>query len=693
MNQIQVDSHLIEKAKKRNFSTKLVPTLNIPETEIEARLKYYYSIPQPAQKSQEWLDQRTNYITASAFGHTLGPKWNSNRNELLKEKVSHGKYKSFFGNEATRWGEKYEDIANYIYCYRNKCDVKEFGMIPHPDYPFLGASTDGITSKLINLEIKCPYSRRIKPGDVKQIYWQQMQLQMAVLDLELSHFLECTFNEYPSERDFYMDFNYDGLVNEEKGIIIEYVNLNVTNLAGLPKTMYIYSPIPLCQDQDQLRIWHKQNISKVISSSHQIYIRSHYWVLDVCSCVNVVRDREWFDSQIEKFVSFWKEVVDYRNKGGMDTLEEDININKPKRAPRQSKIIHDPNSNKKSLMIDDDDGLPPGYILSSSDEEIIPDKSEIIVESTDEEGNNLGCLLDSSDEENNMIINKNKNNENKKNENNLESSDKKPEKSCLLTSSESSEEKDTNICKKRQSPRAILRRRAKKSKNEYLSDHDEGYEIPKKKISLQFSRKSNSSNNDLFDYSENSSNKTNSEYQADDDDSSSGSDEEHDSPPVRPQSKQVSFYKSKKTSSKRSRTSSRSSVNHNKYTNKELVNLQDLDLRFNQIETLPEGIFDQLINLQVLDLDDNKIETLPESIFNNLGNLQVLYLYNNKIETLPENIFNKLVKLQELYLTNNKIKTLPERIFDKLVKLQELNLSNNKINILPKVNSNCTIYH
>tara|TARA_R100001163_G_C5068192_1_gene208147 strand:- start:6657 stop:8516 length:1860 start_codon:yes stop_codon:yes gene_type:complete len=404
MNNIDIDARIIENTHKRNYATDLIPTLNIPQKEIDKRIEYYYSIPQPPQKSQAWLDQRTNYITASSFGHALASKWSSHRNELMKNKVSNGNYNTFKGNEATRWGEKYEDVCCAIYCYRNDVTVYEFGLIPSTKYPFLGASTDGITSKLINLEIKSPFSRKIKPGSVKPIYWQQMQLQMDVLDLNLSHFLECSFHEYPSEKDFWMDFDYEDLEHPEKGIVVEIVNKDVMNNGGEPKTMYIYSPIELCLNANQLRVWHKQQISNIISSREQVYIRSHFWILAAYSCVNVARDREWFNNQVPKFIEFWEEVQRYRKNGGLEVLQKDIEKNRPK--PKRIKVESDSSKFDKypnSLSFNGDgidDDLPGGYILSSSDEEIVDDKKDGHKQGklvTDNSGG--GCLMDSSSEE------------------------------------------------------------------------------------------------------------------------------------------------------------------------------------------------------------------------------------------------------------------------------------------------------
>jgi len=65
----------------------------------------------------------------------------------------------------------------------------------------------------------------------------------------------------------------------------------------------------------------------------------------------------------------------------------------------------------------------------------------------------------------------------------------------------------------------------------------------------------------------------------------------------------------------------------------QIVNLQSLNLFFNQLTTLPGEIFN-LTNLQSLNLSFNKLSTLPGEIFN-LTNLQKLYLYNNQLSTLP----------------------------------------------------------
>jgi hypothetical protein len=141
-------------------------------------------------------------------------------------------------------------------------------------------------------------------------------------------------------------------------------------------------------------------ISKIISSSDQVYIRSHFWILAAYSCVNVARDREWFNSQVEKFIEFWKEVDQYRKSGGLEKLEEDIVKYKPK--PKRVRVDSPPRiklKGKRSLKFNEDgidDELPPGYIMSSSDEEI-----ERVTPQVEFEEDGEGCLIDSSDDDDN----------------------------------------------------------------------------------------------------------------------------------------------------------------------------------------------------------------------------------------------------------------------------------------------------
>ena len=98
-----------------------------------------------------------------------------------------------------------------------------------------------------------------------------------------------------------------------------------------------------------------------------------------------------------------------------------------------------------------------------------------------------------------------------------------------------------------------------------------------------------------------------------------------------------------------------------KMTIEEILNLQELDLSYNQLKEIPKEIF-TLTNLQKLGLSNNQLTEVPKEIFT-LTNLQVLNLYNNQLTELPKEIGN-LTNLQILYLYNNKLKIdqVPENL-------------------------------
>ncbi|CBJ27854.1 conserved unknown protein [Ectocarpus siliculosus] len=114
-----------------------------------------------------------------------------------------------------------------------------------------------------------------------------------------------------------------------------------------------------------------------------------------------------------------------------------------------------------------------------------------------------------------------------------------------------------------------------------------------------------------------------------------------------------------------------------------LTALESLDLTYNELTTLPEGIFGGLTALEYLELSYNELTTLPEGIFGGLTALELLRLYSNELTTLPEEIFGGLTALERLSLSNNELTTLPEGLFGGLTALELLWLLNNSLTTLP----------
>jgi len=163
------------------------------------------AIPQHKQKSQEWLNQRKGFLTSSDAASALGTNPYSSYDELVFKKC--GVAKPFTGNIATRHGERYEDEAIDRYCSVMGMVNYEFGLIPYKDVPrespdpelnFLAGSPDGIAlpvgctdeSEPIMIEVKCPFRRKPKQGQVPEHYLPQVQLNMLICKCNKADFIE-----------------------------------------------------------------------------------------------------------------------------------------------------------------------------------------------------------------------------------------------------------------------------------------------------------------------------------------------------------------------------------------------------------------------------------------------------------------------------------------------------------------------
>jgi putative phage-type endonuclease len=152
---------------------------------------------QYAQRTPEWYAARGDLITASDAAAALDIKpyetyKGSPRAELLKRKA--GTSTANIPSAILMHGVKHEDEARDLYVARTGEEVFEFGLLIHPDLPWLGASPDGVTRSGKLVEIKCPVSRAIEPGKVPEHYVPQIQVCMEVMDLE-----RCVFIQYKPE--------------------------------------------------------------------------------------------------------------------------------------------------------------------------------------------------------------------------------------------------------------------------------------------------------------------------------------------------------------------------------------------------------------------------------------------------------------------------------------------------------------
>lgn len=258
-------------------------------------VKKLQKIKLPEQRTAEWYQMRENMITASDFGSILGKSKYNSRNSVLKQKCGIGA--KFKGNEYTRWGTKYEEVATELYRIKYNTPVIEFGCLQHPKYSFIGASPDGITPDGTMLEIKVPKTRKFEKNNIPPHYYHQMQGQLEVCGLYECDFLQCEINEYSTKKEYLDDNN-----TEFKGAIIEYIDEN-------NQLKFIYSKVNL--NEKDLDKWINGNKIKLNTKS-LICKNISYWKI-IRYCIDrVLKEDNWLENSLPIFESFWKDVLYYR---------------------------------------------------------------------------------------------------------------------------------------------------------------------------------------------------------------------------------------------------------------------------------------------------------------------------------------------------------------------------------------------
>jgi hypothetical protein len=210
------------------------------------------------------------------------------------------------------WGQKYEPVSVMYYEKTYSTKVSEYGCIQHDKYKFIGASPDGIMSDPglprfgRMLEIKNIVNRDID-GIPKKEYWIQMQLQMETCDLNECDFLETRFIEYENYSAFMEDGTFlNSNKNEMKGVIMYFSCSD-----GKPK--YIYKPLDL--DDENFEEWEKEQMQKYQNDQCMTWVKNIYWRLEEVSCVLVLRNSVWFQSNIKQLEDVWNIILKERESG------------------------------------------------------------------------------------------------------------------------------------------------------------------------------------------------------------------------------------------------------------------------------------------------------------------------------------------------------------------------------------------
>ncbi len=307
----KVEPNLLLIKKKENAIDLALPFLKVEE--LEKKIKYLKSKPQPQQRTAEWYQFRYNLITASNAYKAFESQ--AMQNQLIYEKCKPlitintlTENKMVNTNSTLHWGQKFEPLSVLIYEHLYNTKVDDFGCIKHDTYSFLGASPDGINVDLNSniygrmLEIKNIVNREIT-GIPKNEYWIQTQLQMEVCDLDECDFLETKFTEYI---DYYTFVN-DKLKKEEMKGVIMYFNTKDS------KPFYIYKPLNII-DYNEISIWEEEMVD-LYQSKNMIWIKNIYWKLEKLSCILILRDKKWFQNKIEQLGNIWKIIEKERITG------------------------------------------------------------------------------------------------------------------------------------------------------------------------------------------------------------------------------------------------------------------------------------------------------------------------------------------------------------------------------------------
>lgn len=270
----------------------IVPSFDIAEgtegtegTEARGLIQSLHARELPGeQRSELWLQQRVKYITASVSAACAGLMGKASRENQVLEKASNGTFRSFKGGYYTDIGNIFEDVTNSYYCHVHNTRIHEFSLIPHYKEEFrelLGASTDGVSSELINIEIKT-LPGRTPNGKVKKEYYHQTQHQMECLGLKMTDFLEAKYNEYPCIEDLEADSQTDDC----RGIILELYNLSDNCYE------YQYSPV-INPDIARLKQWQDSRDSVVRDYDDRLFTRWIYWKQTAYLCTRIDYDPKW----------------------------------------------------------------------------------------------------------------------------------------------------------------------------------------------------------------------------------------------------------------------------------------------------------------------------------------------------------------------------------------------------------------
>jgi putative phage-type endonuclease len=298
---------------------------------IDRKLAILDRLPFPDQRTPQWYETRYNIISATAASKVLASE--AQRNSVIYEKIK--PYEEYMAecNGRTNyrgtmtpmeWGVKYESVSVLLYEKRNRTKLAFYGCVVHAEYPFIGASPDGInhlpSSPLYGrmVEIKNIVNREIT-GVPSDAYWIQMQMQMEVCDLEECDFLETRIREFEggyAEYLAYMDNEEEEEDKRECGQVVRVAQksrVEFDEATGTIRYLPSMAPYYVYSEIGERREW-----TQWIEEEEEYTYTVSYWYVDEYSCVFVPRNRTWFMAALPHLRECWNTIVEERIGGSVE---------------------------------------------------------------------------------------------------------------------------------------------------------------------------------------------------------------------------------------------------------------------------------------------------------------------------------------------------------------------------------------
>jgi putative phage-type endonuclease len=269
---------------------------------MEAKIEYLlanYGIDD--QRTQAWFTKRGEMLTASEIWKCFGDATASARRELIMSKLVAPKKQDGPGVGALIWGTRFEPIAKEIYCFTEGVKLVDLSCVQHPDYPFIGASPDGLilTNDERNgrlIELKCPISRPFNSETpIPDAYYHQMQLQIECTGLQ-----ECDYVEMQFKTMNYSEWE------QTQG---EFKSCFAVDSSGNVKYKHI-------TDTSSIHEWQMSTLGDPME--WQIL----YWVLVQKRQKLTVKDPEWMPKHFPEMKATWDEIVAHRQAGTIPIVKE-----------------------------------------------------------------------------------------------------------------------------------------------------------------------------------------------------------------------------------------------------------------------------------------------------------------------------------------------------------------------------------